>query len=311
VSVEASVGYAVALEDGTTVTELLQRADVAMYAAKAHHTGLLRYDASLDRYDAETLALVGQLRRAIADDELVLHYQPQASPADRRVVALEALVRWQHPEHGLLYPDRFLPLAEQTDVIDVLTRWVLDRSLADLVRLDRPEIRVAVNVSARTVTREGFAAEVLEILSRHDVPAERVVLEVTETAFLSDPERAAAVLGSLSDGDVGISLDDFGQGQTSLGYLPTLPLEELKVDRGFVMDMLTNHAHAAIVRSVVELGHNLGLRVVAEGVETEAILSALREIDCDIAQGYLLARPMAFDALDAWLAAAVAGSALP
>jgi EAL domain-containing protein (putative c-di-GMP-specific phosphodiesterase class I) len=211
----------------------------------------------------------------------------------------------------MLFPDRFLPLAEQTDVIDALTRWVLDRALADLVRLGRADIRVAVNVSARTVTREGFAVEVEDILQRHNLPAERLVLEVTETAFLSDPQRAAAVLGSLSERGVGISLDDFGQGQTSLGYLPTLPLDELKVDRGFVMDMLTNKAHAAIVRSVVELGHNLGLRVVAEGVETEAVLSALRDIDCDILQGYLLARPMAFASLDGWLTGSAAASRPP
>jgi diguanylate cyclase (GGDEF)-like protein len=301
ISVQASLGYATAPADGTDVEELLQRADVAMYAAKAHHTGVLRYDPSLDRYDAETLALVGQLRKGIAENQLVLHYQPQVSPADGRVLAVEALVRWQHPEHGLLFPDRFLPLAEQTDVIDSLTRWVMNRAAADLVQLGWSDVRTAVNVSARTVTRADFATEVLEILAEHELAAERLVVEVTETTFLSDPERAAEVLGALSAAGVSISLDDFGQGQTSLGYLPTLPLEEVKIDRAFVMDMLVNDAHAAIVRSVVDLGHNLGLRVVAEGIETEETLAALRDLGCDVAQGYLVARPMALDALEGWL----------
>ena len=234
----------------------------------------------------------------------MLHYQPQAVLEDGRIEVVEALVRWQHPTHGLLYPDAFLPLAEQTDVIDRLTHWVLGTALSELRNLDQrwsDRLTVAVNVSARSIGRPNFAEHVIQTLETLDVPAERLVVEVTETALLSDPARAAEVLRKLAAAGVKISLDDFGRGQTSLGYLSALPVDELKIDKSFVLDMLDDSAHAAIVRSIVDLGHNLGLRVVAEGVETEEILSALSEIGCDIAQGFLLARPMPAVTLHGWL----------
>lgn len=304
-SVEASIGYAVFPEDGTDAETLLQRADIAMYVAKTQHAGVLRYDDTLDHYDAAKLSLVAELRHAIDDDQLVLHYQPQATMRTGRVEAFEALVRWQHPTHGLLYPDSFLPLAEQTDVIDRLTQWVLEKALRDLSVLDESSqdaLKVAVNVSARSVGRANFAKRVIDTLAKLGVPAERLVVEVTETALLTDPARAAKVLAELTAAGINVSLDDFGAGQTSLGYLSALPVDELKIDKGFVMDMLENPAHTAIVRSIIDLGHNLDLRVVAEGVESEEILDALREAGCDIAQGYLLARPMAAAKTVQWLA---------
>ena len=304
-SVQASVGFAVSPKDGVDVDTLLQRADVAMYVAKARHAGVLGYDAELDHYDATKLSLVGELRHAIDDGQLVLHYQPQATLGSARIEVVEALVRWQHPTHGLLYPDTFLPLAEQTDLIDRLTRWVLRAALSELGSLDAPwsdELRVAVNVSARSIGRAGFAQHVIHTLETHDVSPERLIVEVTETALFTDPARAAVVLGELAGAGINISLDDFGRGQTSLAYLSALPIDELKIDRSFVMDMLQNPAHAAIVRSIVDLGHNLALRVVGEGVENEEILDALRELGCDVAQGFLLARPMRAAALRAWLA---------
>ncbi len=304
-SVQASVGYALAPEDGSEVDTLLQRADVAMYVAKARHTGVLRYDRELDDYDPAKLSLVSELRHAIDDDQLVLHYQPQATLSTGRITAVEALVRWHHPRYGLLHPDRFLPLAEQTDVIDRLTEWVLERALTDLSALDSATeggLRVAVNVSARSVCRTDFAKRVIKTLDRLDVPGESLIIEVTETALLNDPARAAMVLRQLKDAGVSISIDDFGQGQTSLGYLSSLPVDELKIDKGFVVGMLDNPAHAAIVRSIVDLGHNLQLRVVAEGVETSEVLHALREIGCDVVQGFFLARPMDGDTLARWLA---------
>ena len=302
-SAEASIGYVIAPDDGVDVDVLMQRADLAMYGAKAHHAGAMRYEASLDRYDAATLSLVGELRRAIDADQLVLHYQPQATLPENRVSAVEALVRWQHPEHGLLEPDRFLPLAEQTDVIDKLTHWVLRTALRDLRDLseEHEELRVAVNVSARNIARSRFAEEVLSALRDTGSPADRLIVEVTETALLADPPRAAAVLGTLSAAGVAISIDDFGTGQTSLAHLSRLPIRELKIDRGFVTDMLDSPGHAAIVRSIVELGHNLSLRVVGEGVETDDTLARLTEYECDVAQGYLLARPMPMARLQAWL----------
>jgi diguanylate cyclase (GGDEF)-like protein len=304
-SVEASIGFAVSPEDGTDADTLLQRADIAMYVAKTQHAGVVRYDGALDHYDAAKLSLVAELRHAIDDDQLVLHYQPQAILRTGRVEAFEALVRWQHPTQGLLYPDSFLPLAEQTDVIDRLTQWVLETALRELSVLDESsdgELKVAVNVSARSVCRSDFAKRVISTLAKLDVPAERLVIEVTETALLSDPARAAKVLAELTAAGVNVSLDDFGRGQSSLGYLSALPIDELKIDKGFVMDMLENPAHAAIVRSIVDLGHNLQLRVVAEGVETKEILNALRGTGCDIVQGFLLARPMTAQQSVQWFA---------
>jgi diguanylate cyclase (GGDEF)-like protein len=306
-SVEASIGFVVAPEDGTNVDTLIQHADVAMYFAKAQHAGVMRYDATLDHYDASKLSLVGELRQAIDAEQLVLHYQPQATLASGRIEAVEALVRWQHPTHGLLYPDKFLPLAEQTDVIDKLTSWVLKTALREIRELGpvADELSVAINVSARSVGRSDLAASMIQTLQDLDFPAERLIVEVTETALLSDPGRASATLAELSDAGVKVSLDDFGRGQTSLGYLSALPIHELKIDKSFVLDMLENPAHAAIVRSIVDLGHNLALRVVGEGVETDVSLAALRETHCDVAQGFLFARPMAAEELSAWLTPAM------
>ena len=236
----------------------------------------------------------------------MLHFQPQASLATGQVEAVEALVRWNHPEHGLLYPDRFLPLAEQTDVIDRLTDWVLHTALATLRSLDASssrKLKVAVNVSARSVCRSDFARRVIDKLHSLDMAPGRLIVEVTETALLTDPARAAKVLQELSTAGVEISIDDFGQGQTSLAYLSALPVDELKIDKSFVMDMLQHPAHAAIARSIIDLAHNLQLRVVGEGVESEEILDALHTAGCDIAQGFLLARPMAPDLLVEWLLA--------
>jgi diguanylate cyclase (GGDEF)-like protein len=302
-SVQASIGYALAPADADDVGTLMRRADVAMYLAKAEHAGIARYDVRRDQYDAATLGLVAELRQAIDSDQLVLHYQPQRDLASGRTTAIEALVRWQHPTRGLLYPDTFLPLAEQTDLIDQLTRWVLRRALGDLQQLGESELSVAVNVSARGIGRGELANDVIEILRELAVDPRRLVIEVTETTILADPARAAIELCRLTAAGVKISLDDFGQGQTSLGHLSALPLAELKIDRGFVDDMLEHPAHAAIVHSVIDLGHNLGLRVVAEGVETREVLVHLADRGCDLVQGYLLSRPVPLDKLASWLAA--------
>jgi len=297
-SVEASVGYVVSGEDGADVRELLQRADVATEQTKAAHAGVGRYDAGRDHYDADNLTLLTELRQAVEAGELRLHYQPKTMVDSGRVDAVEALIRWQHPERGLLPPDRFIPLAERTDVIDDLTRWVLRTALAEVGDLGLP---VAVNVSARNLVRPDFADQVTTILRDTGTHPSRLLIEITETAVLSDPVRAAATLTTLDAAGVRSSLDDFGQGQTSLGYLPLLPLHELKIDKGFVSDLAGDPARAAIVGSMIGLGHHLGLRVVAEGVETEEVLEALARLGCDVAQGFLIARPMPADALRAWL----------
>ena len=292
-AVEASVGFALAPADGSDIDSLLIHADVAMYVAKHQHAGVVRYDSGQDQYDPSALTLVAELGGAIRDDELVLHYQPKTDLRAGRVTAVEALVRWQHPVRGLLHPDAFLPAAEQTELIEPLTDWVLRRAARDLDLLDPTgALSVAVNISARSLVRTDFADDVLAVLADTGTDPVRVILELTETALLSDPPRAAATLTRLHEAGVRISIDDFGAGQTSLGYLATLPVSELKIDKRFVLAMTDDPRNAAIVRSVIELGHSLGFTVTAEGVETAPALAHLVAVDCDLAQGFLLARPM-------------------
>jgi diguanylate cyclase (GGDEF)-like protein len=302
-SIASSIGYALAPVDGDDAEILLQRADVALYVAKSRHGGVMRYSSEHDHYDATKLALVGEMRRAIDHGELVLHYQPKVRLEDGSVESIEALVRWQHPEHGLLAPDRFVPLVEQTDLIDDLTAWVLDRALRDLVVLgpDYEDVAVAVNVSARSVVNQDLVTLVRRALERHEVSPSRLVIEITETALLVDPVRAASVLFDISDLGVSVSLDDFGVGQTSLSYLAALPIHEIKIDRSFVMDLSANTTHAAIARSITDLGRNLGVRVVAEGIELQEIADMLRALGCELGQGWLYARALPVDDLHGWL----------
>ena len=307
-STESSIGYVVIPDDGTDVDELLQRADVALYVAKAQHAGVVRYDPAHDHYDAANLELIADLRQAIDGDQLVLYYQPKMTLPGGELDGIEALVRWQHPTLGLLYPDRFLPLAEQTDLIEKLTRWVINRALGDMATLDDHLRRLAlsVNVSARNICHPEFAVGVLAALDTYGFPEGRFTLEITETALLVDPGRAAKTLAELAARNVKVSIDDFGIGQTSLSFLSSLPVDELKIDKGFVTDMTANAGHAAIVRSIVDLGHNLMMRVVAEGVETDDVLDALCASGCDMAQGYLFARPMPLESLRQWQRSATA-----
>ncbi len=301
--VDSSIGYVLADEGHDDVDELLRHAEVAMYTAKERHAGVLRYEPSLDRYDASNLSLASELRHAIDDGQLVLHYQPKARMDDLKVDALEALVRWQHPTLGLLAPDRFVPLAEQSDLIDRLTEWVVHRALDDIVELQvaTGRISVAVNVSARNLGRRGLSELVQRELARTGLPASLLVIEMTETALLADPTSAVRVLHELRTIGVRISIDDFGSGQTSLGYISTLPIDELKIDRSLIAGLQDRPTDAAIVRSIVDLGHNLGLRVVAEGVETDESFLATRATGCDLVQGFLIARPMDKPAVMVWL----------
>jgi diguanylate cyclase (GGDEF)-like protein len=302
--VEASIGIALAPEDGSDAETLLQHADVAMYVAKQAGSGVARYHKELDQYDAARLALVGEMRRALAGGELLLHFQPKLDLRTGAVEAVEALVRWNHPERGLLMPDRFLPVVEKTGMIDPMTAWVVDAALSWASAPQAPAlIRVAVNVSARNLENAGFPDVVLAALSRHGVTPDRLAIEVTETALVADLQRAELSLRRLAAAGVRVSVDDFGRGQTSLSQLSTLPLHEVKIDKSFVTDMGEVASNAAIVRSVVDLAHNLGFEVVAEGVETESVLDALRLAGCDIAQGYHIARPMPAEKLEKWLLA--------
>jgi diguanylate cyclase (GGDEF)-like protein len=303
--VEASVGVAIYPEHGEDVDSLLQRADVAMYLAKEDRSGCELYASDRDEYSPHRLALAAELRRALDEKELVLHYQPKADLSDGRIVAVEALVRWQHPEHGLLTPDQFVPLAEATGLIRELTLTVLDEALHQqrVWRDDGIDIRVAVNLSARDLYDLTLPASTAELLAKHDVPPTSLELEITESVIVADPMRARAILNRLSEMGVVLAIDDYGTGYSSLGYLKRLPIDEMKIDRSFVMQMADDRNDAAIVRSTVELGRNLGLKVVAEGVETATAWAHLKALGCDFAQGYYLSRPVPAAEIAALIAA--------
>jgi diguanylate cyclase (GGDEF)-like protein len=302
--VEASVGVVLSGEHGLDATTLLQHADIAMYVAKTQNLGVFAYDPAVDGHSPAKLALLGDLRRALDRGELVVHYQPKVSISTDAVVGAEALVRWQHPERGLVFPDAFVPLAEHTGLIGPLTRYVLDTALAQAgtwADAGRPLV-VSVNLSARNLLDERLPDQVAGLLAAHRVPAELLELEVTESAIMTEPVRAQRLLEQLAALGARISIDDFGAGYTSLGQLRTLPVSELKIDRSFVVTMTEDASNALIVRSVVDLGHNLGLTLVAEGVETEQVLTALAGFGCDVAQGYHLSHPLTVDAFDTWCA---------
>ena len=300
---DASIGIAVYPDHGNDTAELLQHADVAMYAAKQTHSGFMVYDPTVDQHSPRRLALLGGLRRALERDQLVLHYQPNADLRRGQILGAEALVRWQHPDHGLLGPGEFIPLAERTGLIHPLTRWVLDAALRQAAQWHRDghELSVAVNVSTRCLLDPGFPDQVAERLETWQVPANSLVLEVTESAVMADPARALDVLGRLHELGVRLAVDDFGTGYSSMAYLKALPVDELKVDRSFVGQMADSASDAVIVRSTIDLGHNLGLRVVAEGVETQEAWQKLETLGCDTAQGYYLGRPMPAADLEHWL----------
>jgi len=273
-----------------------------MYIAKTRHLGVFVYDPTVDENSATKLALVGDLRRALDRGELVLYYQPKVKVRTGEVVGAEALVRWQHPVHGLLSPDEFVPLAERTGLIGPLTRHVLDAALAQArtcLDAGRP-LPIAVNLSARNLHDEVFTHQVAELLAAHAVPAHLLELEVTESAIMTDPARARQTLEQLSALGVRLSIDDFGAGYTSLSHLASMPINEIKIDRSFVTGITDDPNNVIIVRSVIDLGHNLGLTLVAEGVETERALTALAGLECDVAQGHHLCHAITADAFDTW-----------
>jgi diguanylate cyclase (GGDEF)-like protein len=297
VDVAASIGIALAPLHGSDAGELMARADVAMYAAKEDHRGCALYDPEQDRHTPERLELLADLREAVQRGQLVLHYQPKIAAATGEVAGAEALVRWQHPRLGLLPPDAFVELAENTGLIAELTLAVLDEALAQLrTWLDLGHrLTMAVNLSVRHLGDDLLPDHVAAALRRHRVPAALLSLEVTEGTLMKDPARAATVLGRLRALGVSIAVDDYGTGYSSLAYLTRLAVDELKIDKSFVLGL--GHegggAHdAVVVRSTIELGHNLGLRVVAEGVEDAQAHGMLRDWGCDLVQGYHHSRPV-------------------
>jgi diguanylate cyclase (GGDEF)-like protein len=300
--VGASVGIACFPQHGGDGETLLQRADIAMYVAKTAHAGARLYETEHDQHSVQRLALAGELRRAIENDELVLHFQPKVDVASGRVVGAEALCRWQHPSLGLVMPADFVPMAEHTGLITPLTKRVLELAMDQIVawRDAGRHLSVAVNLSARSFLDSQLLEEELPaMLEAHAIDPALLELEITESMIVGDPQRVRGVLEALNELGVTLAIDDFGTGYSSLAYLRDLPVDEIKIDRSFVFEMQS--AGETIVRSIIDLAHNLGMRAVAEGVESQTLLTRLTELGCDTAQGFHISRPLPARRFEEWL----------
>ncbi len=296
--IDASVGLALHPMHGEDNETLQQRADIAMYSAKQSGRGHAIFEPELDRHSPRRLALAGGLRSAINEGQIQLYYQPKADLRTGRIMGAEALARWDHPEFGIVGPAEFVPIAEQTGLITPLTSFVLDAALrqARAWKDAGLELSVAVNLSARSFLDTQLAVEIPRLLARWGVEAELLELEITESMLMTDPARAEATLDRLSQIGLTLSVDDFGTGYSSLANLKRLPVDVIKIDKSFVIEMAVDASDAAIVRSTIELAHNLGLKVVAEGVESEDAWRQLEALGCDFAQGYYLSRPLPAEA---------------
>jgi diguanylate cyclase len=304
-NMEASIGMAFYPDHGESAERLLQRADVAMYAAKQMRSGYAIYSADQDQNTPNRLALIGELRRALDEEEIQLYYQPKAHLESGEVQGVEALVRWHHPDRGLVPPGEFVPITEQTGLILPFTLYVLEGAIKQTRSWLEAglELTTAVNLSTRNLLELELPEQIAALLAKWDVPARQLELEITESTIMSDPMRALTVLDRLSEMGVGIAIDDFGTGYSSLAYLKRLPVSEIKIDRSFVSNMIEDENDAVIVRSTIDLGRNLGLQVVAEGVETEAEWDALTELGCDYAQGHYVSPAVSAGELMQWLRA--------
>ncbi|WP_244817708.1 EAL domain-containing protein [Caballeronia sp. Lep1P3] len=319
VDVGASIGIVTYPHNGSDMNVLLRRADIAMYVAKRGNLGYAVYDERHDHNSAERLSLMSELRQAVEHDQLTLHYQPKVDLATNRVKYVEALVRWDHPTRGFVPPDQFIPFAEQTGYIKAISRWVADKAIAQCAawRKEGIELAVSVNVSARELIQSSLPETFQGLLDKHGVAPDCIWIEITESAIMDDPNHAIETLDRLHALGIRLSIDDFGTGYSSLSYLKRMPVHELKIDKSFVMGMAHHKDDETIVRSTIDLGHNMGLKVVAEGVENEEMMLRLKALGCDLAQGYHLSRPLPpaklVDWLMAWPArnAATLASALP
>jgi EAL domain-containing protein (putative c-di-GMP-specific phosphodiesterase class I) len=301
--VHASIGMASAPEHARNAEDLLRRADMAMRAAKRSAAGYAAYTRAIDQYDPQRLTLMGELSYAIDHDELSLHYQPKVSFKTNRIVGVEALLRWPHPQRGMIGPDQFIPLAEKTGAIQRLTQWVLTKAIRQSAIWRRAgfQLNVSLNLSVRNLLEPVFPYRVIDILKSDGSAAEGITMEITESALMADPDKARNVLIFLSQHGIRFSIDDFGTGYSSLAYLKHLPVSEIKIDKLFVSKLIVDADDTTIVRSTIELGHNLGLSITAEGVEDQQTWDRLSVLGCDEAQGYFMSKPLPADQLDRWL----------
>ena len=302
-NVEASIGIAVMGEHAEDLDSLLQCADAALGRAKSQRSRVEVYSPEYDRFDTAGLILLGQVRKALEREEFVLHYQPEIDLQTRQITGVEALLRWRHPEHGLMAPMKFIPLVEQTALVGPLTLHVIAKALREMQawRTLGLCLALSVNLSARNLLDPDLPREIEALLSQHEIAPDQLTVEVTESATMVDPDRAVGVLSALRASGIGVSIDDFGTGNASIAYLTRLPASEIKIDRSFITDICEDERAEAIVRSTIDLARHLDLHVVAEGVETEAALDRLTELGCDTGQGYFIARPLPAEELTARL----------
>jgi diguanylate cyclase len=303
VDLGAGIGIAGFPLHGRDAQSLLSHAEVAMYAAKSSGNDAVVYDVAIDKTSQQSLSLLSELRQAVERNELRLYVQPKIRLSTGEVVGMEALVRWVHPERGMVFPDQFIPFAEKTGFIRVITQWVLEKSAAlrsQLASRDM-DLRISVNLSTRDLLDQDLPHKFAGVLARHHLTPAAFCLEITESAIMDDPVRALQILESLNAMGVALSIDDFGTGYSSLAYLKRLPVQELKIDKSFVMKMEKDADDAKIVRSTIDLGHNLGLKVVAEGIESLAVWELLDNMGCDKGQGYFMSKPMPAEEFASWV----------
>ncbi|HEX4240497.1 MAG TPA: EAL domain-containing protein [Steroidobacteraceae bacterium] len=303
IDISVTLGLALAGSTGTSADELMRCADLALERARSEKRALAVYEETLKPAAIDQLSLLGELRRAVEQNELQLFFQPKIELCSGRVSGAEVLLRWQHPTRGLLSPADFIPFAEQTGFIRRLTRWTLERAVGQAAAWQRAgkPIGIAVNISVDDVSDVRLDSRVAGMLSRHQLPPALLTLEITESGFFENPARALRVLEAIAALGVSLSIDDFGTGYSSLSHLARMPVHEMKIDRSFVNGLESDAEFAPVVRAAIDMGHGLGLKVVAEGIETEAAAARLKELGCDIGQGYLYARPMPLATFEAWL----------
>jgi diguanylate cyclase (GGDEF)-like protein len=304
-NIGASIGIVHCPHDGTDANLLMRRADVAMYQAKKNDMGYTIYNAAMDSQSLFELTIEAEINRAMDNGNFQLHYQPKIDMRKNCIAGAEALLRWKHPEHGMIPPDQFIPLAEKSGTINKVTRWVLQQALAQCAAWHDIgiKINVAVNLSAYSLKDNGLCDMISQALEEARVAPQYLTLELTESAIMSDASAALKTLIQIDAMGVRLSVDDFGTGYSSLAYLKRLPVDEIKIDKSFVMDMTSNASDAVIVRSTIDLAHNMGMAVVAEGIESQKIMDALRHMNCDVGQGYFLSKPVPAAELQQWLAA--------
>lgn len=298
-----SIGVALFPDHGDSSHGLLRCADVAMYKAKQESSGALFYEPQFDMHSPRRLTLLAELGAAIRNNDLILHYQPRVDIASGVCIGCEALVRWQHSTLGLIPPNEFIPLAESSDLIHPLGLWVLENAMAQAQLWEKSGLNliVSINLSARNLMENAFPQCIEQALRDHGLPAERLEIEITESTLISDPERTLMVINRINNLGVRFAIDDFGTGYSSLAYLKRLPIQTLKIDRSFIRDLLIDGQDAMIVRSTLDLAHNFGLMVVAEGVEDNATLQELKRLNCEQVQGYLISKPLPVAEFELWL----------